>query len=106
MMKTIVTANPGFFLICSDSEDLFLTYPIIAWEIDGDDPTPITPCGRIDSNSWGYLCPNGSVIGPDQTTYSSLEEAQKIHWETHLSNVESSMNKQLVKMGKDKIKIT
>lgn len=82
-MKTIVTANPGFFLVCvsDDKEDLFKTDPIIAWEFDSENGiTPITPEGRVTTGFWGYLCPEGMVMWPGVASYSSLEEANKNYW--------------------------
>lgn len=63
-MKTVVPAQPGFFITYPDGEEI----PIIAWEIcdryDGDfDVWPITPEGLYDEGGVvTYTRDDGSTV--------------------------------------------
>jgi hypothetical protein len=82
MKKTIVQANPGFSVLAAhrmvdfaedEPEAWFVAdYPVVAWEIDGEEREPITIEGPPLGAYATAIVYNGRVLSPE--TFDNVED--------------------------------
>lgn len=80
-MTTIIPAQPGTLALIKEADHIkFLTPPIIAWAIDQNSVTPITPLGPLNTNNlFGFTTNHEGIFdingAPHEITYASPTKA-------------------------------
>ena len=69
-----IPAAPGYFVVTLLEDGHVARLPVIAWRVapgalSAEPICPDEPFGR-----WGILCPDGSVIAPQEAAYASLDD--------------------------------
>ena len=69
-----IPAQPGFFVVTLLEDGHVCRMPVIAWRVAPGALSAEPLCPDEPFGWWGILCPDGSVIAPQEAVYASLDD--------------------------------
>ena len=68
-----IPAAPGYFTVTMLEDGTVCRMPVVAWRVAPGALSAEPICPDEPFGWWGILCPDGSVIAPQEAAYASLD---------------------------------
>ncbi len=70
-----IPAQPGYFVVAvaDDAEAVVCRQPVIAWRVPPGALSAEPICPDEPAGAWAILCPDGSVIAPQEATFETVD---------------------------------